>query len=85
MKKSRFTGRADHRDLETARGGREDGGLVPGAWDQRGDVLCLKSKYSGMDVAETQRLTARSSMADSSLNPFAFYDAPEEIKTAGQP
>ena len=31
--------RADHWHPEAARGGREDGGSVPGARDQRGDVL----------------------------------------------
>src|SRR5271169_2021888 len=35
-------GRADHRDIEAARGRNKDGGSVPGARDQRGDVLWLE-------------------------------------------
>src|SRR5271163_1036758 len=35
-------GRADHRDPEAARGRNKDGGSVPGARDQRGDVLWLE-------------------------------------------
>ena len=31
---------------------------MPGAWDQRGDVLWLEAKYGGMDVSEAQRLKA---------------------------
>ena len=34
-----FQRRADHRGIEAARGRDEDGGVVPGTWDQRGDVL----------------------------------------------
>src|ERR1700730_9258498 len=34
-----FQRRADHRGIEAARGRGEDGGVVPGTWDQRGDVL----------------------------------------------
>ena len=40
-------GGADHWDIEAARGGSEDRGSVPGAWDQRGDVLRLEVEVRG--------------------------------------
>lgn len=36
--------------MEQHEAGDEDGGSMAGAWEQRGNVLRLKSKYGGMDV-----------------------------------
>lgn len=40
------------RDIDSARGGCDDGGLVLRARNQHGDVLCMESKDSWMDVPE---------------------------------
>jgi hypothetical protein len=50
-----FQQRANHRGIETARGRGEDGGVVPGTWDKRGDVYQWKSKFGGMEVSGAQR------------------------------
>ena len=42
MKKSRFSEEQIIGGIEAARGRGEDGGVVPGTWDQRGNVLPME-------------------------------------------
>ena len=49
---------ADPSGPARAGGGGCDGGGLPQAWNQRGDVLQLEGTYGGMDVAEAKRLKA---------------------------
>ncbi len=51
-----FYGRADHRNVEAVRCWREDGDLCREGGISAATFYAWKSKYSGMDVAEAQRL-----------------------------
>ena len=49
-------GRADHRDFEGAGGWDADGGGLPPAWGQLGDLDKWKAKFGGLEVSDARRL-----------------------------
>ena len=75
-------GRADHRDLEGARGRSEDGRRVPEARVSEATFYNWKAKYGGLEVSEAKRLKAMESenarlkklLADAMLDNAALKD-----------